>query len=132
MSNKTQLQENNATLEYVIKQLKNMPTTEDCMALIEDLKDSALSMFTATVGVLLSNWNSANGMYTQTIACDGLLSTDAPIVDVYTTDSIDDNELFVEAWNHIIRVVANDGSITLYTDGEIPDVSFSMNIKVVR
>lgn len=42
MSNKTQLQENNATLEYVIEKMKEMPTTEDCMALIEDLQSDKI------------------------------------------------------------------------------------------
>ena len=39
MSNKTQLQENNSTLEYVLEQLETMPTTEDCMREIEELQD---------------------------------------------------------------------------------------------
>lgn len=92
----------------------------------------AATTFAKTVQVSNTTWTLTNGTYIQTITCDGLLSTDIPIVDVCTNNSLDDNKLFIEAWGHIIRAVANNNSITLYTDGELPNVSFSMNIKVVR
>lgn len=84
-----------------------------------------------TVQALNTDWALENGMYKQTVECDGLLSTDTPILDIVTGDSLDDNKLFIEAWSHVVRAVANDGNITLYADST-PDVSFSFNIKVVR
>ena len=44
MSNKTQLQENNATLAYVLEQLQGKPSTEDCMALIAQLQSQATDL----------------------------------------------------------------------------------------
>ena len=87
--------------------------------------------FITKVQALNTGWTLENGMYKQTVDCADLLSTDTPILDVFTNDSLDDNKLFLEAWSHVIRAIANDGNITLYADST-PDVSFSFNIKVVR
>ena len=42
MTNKSQLQENNITLDYILDKLRDMPNTEECMELIEELQKSKL------------------------------------------------------------------------------------------
>lgn len=87
--------------------------------------------FVKVLQTTVDSWMEENGMFKQTAECAELLSADNPILDVCTNDSADDNKLFITAWSHIVRAVADDGSITLYAD-EIPDVAFNFNVKVVR
>lgn len=117
------------------KKIELQPKDRLPASLINAMQDAiteAAITFTKTIQSLQSSWTLSNGMYSQTISCSGLLATDTPIIDVVTNSSMDDNKLFIEAWSHIVRAVANDESITLYTDGTIPKVTFSVNVKVVR
>lgn len=59
MSNKTQLQENNQTLEYVIEQLADKPTTEECMEAIDELSEQVTPL-------MLNGAKIASGSYTGT------------------------------------------------------------------
>ena len=131
MSNKSQLQENNSTLEFVIEQLESMPTTEDCMQRIDELEDEKAITFVKTLQVSNTGWTLDGDMYKKTISCAELLSTDTPIIDVVTNNSLDDNKLFIAAWSRIIRAVTTNGNIVLYAK-KVPDVSFSFYVKVVR
>lgn len=87
--------------------------------------------FITKVQALNTGWVLEDTMYAQSIECTDLLSTDAPVLDIVTGDSLDDNKLFIEAWTHVVRAVANDGNIVLYADST-PNVSFSFYVKVVR
>ncbi len=100
----------------------------------EDAREKLGAAYTFATKVEVPNtaWVLENEMYKQTVACSGLLATDTPIVDVFTNNYLPDDELFIEAWGHIKTVIANDDELVLYTDGELPTVSFSMNVKVVR
>lgn len=60
MSNKTQLQENNATLEYIIEQLRGMPTTEDCMAAIKELQTKVTPIEQGGTGAITAEEALAN------------------------------------------------------------------------
>ena len=91
--------------------------------------------FYTEVTVPNTGWTRANTAYRLYISgIDGLLSTDTPIVDVVTTQAdVDANKLTLEAWSHIVTITtAGDGGINIFTDGEIPAVSFNIKILVVR
>lgn len=88
--------------------------------------------FIKTAQAINTNWvETSTGMFLTNAQCDGLLASDTPILDVVTGDSLDDNKLFIEAWSHVVRAVANNDNIVLYADST-PNVSFSFYVKVVR
>jgi hypothetical protein len=76
--------------------------------------------------------DTENGGYYQTIAVDGILEGDNPIVDVVLGTDADANRLYLAAWYLITRVTTSDNSITLYANEYVPEVAFTMQLKVVR
>ena len=94
----------------------------------------AATALTTTVTVPNTNWStSSSSYYTKTVTCSGILTSDTPIVDVVTSSDIDSNQVILEAWSKIVRVyVSANNNITFCTNGVIPEVSFQVNVKVVR
>ena len=92
---------------------------------------SKAKSFTVNVG---TDWvtDEIKGGYHQTIAVDGILSTDDPIADVKLSDDIDANTLYLKAWEKITRIVTSDNTITLYANKSAPTSAFTIKLKVVR
>lgn len=93
--------------------------------------DSRVQTYVATV---TTDWlaDDANGGFTQTVAADGILSTDNPIADIVMGDDVAANELYAKAWSCITRIVTDDDMVTLYANGSAPTTAFTMQLKVVR
>lgn len=102
----------------------------------EEARANLGAAYTFYKEVVVSNegWAQANTAYRKLVAVEGLLDTDTPIVDVVTTQAdTEANKLTLEAWSHIVTVTtAGDGQVNIFTDGEIPAVTFTMKVKVVR
>jgi len=80
-----------------------------------------------------SGW-TGEAPYEQTVALDGVLSTDVPIVDIDMSkaDTTDSGNALAEAWNCIGRVTASDGAVTAFCYNEKPTVDITVVLKVVR
>ena len=76
---------------------------------------------------------SADAPYTQTVSVEGILATDAPVVDVdlseATTSTYAD---LVEAWNAVGRIATGAGHITAYCYEDKPTQALSLKIRVVK
>lgn len=81
-----------------------------------------------------TNGWSLSAPYQQTVAVNGILVTDTPIVDVDMSSAStgDAGTALTEAWNCIGRVTANAGSVTAYCYEEKPTVNVPIVLKVVR
>ena len=74
MSNKTQLQENNKTLEFVLGELEGKPTTEECMAKIYALSKRVIPISQGGTGATTVEKARENlgipNLYMQVVASD--------------------------------------------------------------
>ena len=80
-----------------------------------------------------SGW-TGESPYVQTVNVDGILATDNPIVDIDMSNAMseEDSALATAEWNLVRRIVANDGSVTMYCYDEIPTMDINIILKVVR
>ncbi len=67
--------------------------------------------------------------YMQIVPVNGIKETDTAVVCIETSkdEFLADKEL--EIWNRITRIVVNNGSITVYIKGKMPDISIKIRIK---
>lgn len=80
----------------------------------------------ATVG---TTWTAKTGYVQQTVAVQGILATDNPVIDlVTTTDAFKSQQ---EAWGNVFKVTTAANSITLYAS-EATETEISLQLKVVR
>ena len=95
-----------------------------------DVGAASTATYTASID---TSWtaNSAGG-YMQTVAVNGMLASDNPIVDVILGADVDANALYIEAWALITRITTAASSITLYANGDAPATAFNIQLKVVR
>lgn len=92
-------------------------------------KDLATTVtYNATIGTSYSG----NGPYTQNVNITGIVSTDNPIIDIVLTSDTDSSKTILEAWSNVSRIVANDGTITVYCYDDKPTVNIPIQLKVVR
>lgn len=85
-------------------------------------------VLTATVGTA---WSGSSAPFTQTIAISGILATDSPSVDIATSTAYNTAEAELEAFGAIYKIVANDGSITVYAS-EKTSKAFTIKLKLDR
>lgn len=98
-------------------------------ALVADLQAEGFAKtetFTATVG---TSWTAATGYVTQTIAVQGILAADNPMIDLVTTTAGFEAEQ--EAWSKIFKVTTAANAITLYAS-EATETAINLQLKVVR
>lgn len=98
-------------------------------ALVADLQAEGFAKtetFTATVG---TSWTAATGYVTQTIAVQGILAADNPVIDLVTTTAGFEAEQ--EAWSKIFKVTTAANAITLYAS-EATETPINLQLKVVR
>ena len=91
------------------------------------------AVVTCTAWLDWDGWSST-APYTQTVSAPGVLASDTPLVDIRFLDSDTTTSSLarLEAWACIDRVVAGDGTLTLYAYEEKPGEGFSINVMVVR
>lgn len=82
-------------------------------------------------GTLGTTW-SGTGPYTQTVTINGILASDAPIVDIVLTGTAATDEPRLEGWGLVGRITtaANQLNFTCYS--EAPTVSLPIKILCVR
>lgn len=83
---------------------------------------------TATVG---TSWNGDSAPYSQMIAIDGISSTDAPIVDIVPSETLDTAKKEEKEWAKVYRIVTNANTITVYAK-EKTTVPLNIKLQVVR
>lgn len=86
------------------------------------------AVLTATLD---TTWEGETAPYTKTVAVDGILESDVPIIDVVLTGDYATDTAILEAWNCVYRAVTADSSITFYAT-EKPTIEMTVQIKVVR
>lgn len=75
-------------------------------------------------------WSAfSDGTYMQIVPVNGIKETDAAVVCIETSkdELLADKEL--EIWNRITSITVNNGSITVYITGRMPDISIKIRIK---
>jgi hypothetical protein len=84
--------------------------------------------------VLRANGWSGNGPYQQTVAVEGVLVTDDPLVDVNMSGAATGNagSALTQAWTVVGRVDTGAGSITAHCYEDKPEVDIPVILKVVR
>lgn len=81
---------------------------------------------------ILSGTLTAQGApFTQEVAVQGLLATDAPIVDIVTSGSYADANEQLDAYGAIYKMTAGDDTFTVYSDDAVA-TSVTVQIKAVR
>lgn len=96
--------------------------------------DAKASVANYTATIPASNWaNNASGGYMAICTCNGLLSSDTPIVDIVLGSSATTNIGLLEAWGMISHIdVAADNVFYVYAPEEKPTVNIPVQFKVVR
>ncbi len=86
---------------------------------------------TYTASVTSSGWTGSSAPYTVTVSVSGIKSTDNPLIDLITSDTVDTAEEQTINWGYVYKIVTNTDSIQLYAR-EKPSVDLSLQLKVVR
>lgn len=89
---------------------------------------------TYEVEVSTSWTGSSSAGWSQTIAVNGIKSTDEPIVDVLLDSNVvNTNKQSLEAWAKVSHVTTADNNITVYSyAAEKPGNPFKIQLKVVK
>lgn len=87
------------------------------------------TLYTATIPA--NGWTGSDAPYTNTVSVAGLLSSDTPIVDMIPSSTFSAAEAEIEAYGMIYRMVASNGSLTVYAT-DIPDVDINIQMRSVR
>ena len=85
--------------------------------------------YTAT---LSTTWEGSSAPYTQTIAVNGMLLTDIPIIDVSLSSTTSTAIEQLNAWGFVSKIVTGTNSITATCLEDKPEVAIPITIKVVR
>ena len=76
-------------------------------------------------------WELFNAdVYTQTIYLETIKSTDNVVADISLSDDENLSQIELEYWSNVTKIEINDGSITTYFKGEIPNISLNIKIKI--
>ena len=94
------------------------------------ISDGAVSQTFTTV-ITADGWTGEAAPYTNTVTVNGLLTTDAPLVDMIPSETYETAEAEAEAYANIYRMVTADNQLTAYAT-EKPTVDISIQIKAVR
>ena len=86
--------------------------------------------YTATVSTTWTKTSDGNYYY-QGFTVPGLLATDNPIVDVLTGSDNAANNLYIEEFRKVFRIIAYDNSIQVFAT-EKTNTAFQIQLKVVR
>lgn len=70
--------------------------------------------------------------YVQTIEVPGILASDTPVIGVVQSGLMDNDNILLENWSLISRIVSEDGSIIAYAYYDVPTVELPIQILCVR
>lgn len=76
-------------------------------------------------------WELFNeNIYSQTTILETIKSTDSVVADIVLSPDTELSEQEIELWSKVLKITINDGSITTYFKGEIPNISLNIKIKI--
>lgn len=87
--------------------------------------------FTATIPSLLWNPIGVPGVFLNSVAVEGILRTDRPIIDIDCSDPTVMEEIY-EAWETVQSITTYDGGITITCYMETPPVPIPIKLLCVR
>lgn len=123
MSNKSQLQENNATLQFVLEQIQDKPTTEECMEAIEDLSEKTIPEYTALT-MLASAWSG------NVYSFENSYPRSTYNIEIYLDgDNITSGQKSAFGAAEIVGSLSGN---TVKALGEVPTVNIPIIVKAVR
>lgn len=93
--------------------------------------DGKATVATYTATIPASGWTGSAAPYTKDVTVDGVMATDAPIIDIVQTGTWSTDETMREDWNKITRITTAAGKITAYAS-EVPSAAIAIQMKVVR
>lgn len=103
----------------------------DTNELLTQLSGKAVKvLYTTTIN---TSWaaNGSDGYY-QTVSIPGILQTDTPIIGVLQTSTATSNQILLDNWAFISRIVSNNSSITIYCYGDKPTVALPIQLLCIR
>ena len=102
----------------------------DTNAYLEGRFDEKAVTETYTTSVSTS-WKASGDFFYQDITISGILATDNPIVDIKTGSDNAANNLYIEEFRKVFRIITYDNSIQVFAT-EKTNVAFTIQLKVVR
>lgn len=104
-----------------------------CDAVVSDLVDidtlkASVINKTATIS---TSWSGSAAPFAQTIAIEGILTTDTPIVDLVPSSTFATAEQEEQEWAKVYKITTADGSITVYAK-EATTLSLNIKLQIVR
>ncbi|MGN1043519.1 MAG: hypothetical protein ACI4PR_01785 [Acutalibacteraceae bacterium] len=100
-------------------------------ALVDGLETKAeIKKYTATIG---TSWTQeSENKYTQSISIDGILATDAPIIDLILSDDVTTANAQIEAWSCVSKITTTDGGLTVSCYNTQPTSEVQIQIICIR
>ena len=84
-----------------------------------------------TFSLFPDKWELFNeNIYYQTTILETIKSTDSVVADIVLSSDTELSEQEIELWSKVIKITINDGSVTTYFKGEIPNISLNIKIKI--
>lgn len=90
---------------------------------------ASTNVYTATIPN--TGWLGSAAPYSIDVTAVGILSTDAPIVDIVQSGTWATDEVMIEDWGKITRIITDMDKITVYAS-EVPVATVPIQMKVVR
>ena len=76
-------------------------------------------------------WEFFNeNIYYQTITLETVKSTDSVVADIVLDPDTELSKQELECWSKVMKITINDGSVTTYFKGEIPNINLNIKIKI--
>lgn len=82
-------------------------------------------------GTLNTTWSGSNP-YSQAITITGIVATDAPVIDLTLSGTLNTDNDRIKSWGFIQRAVTAANKITFYAYGTKPSVSLPFHVMCVR
>ncbi len=105
----------------------NMHKIDAALSEIENAKAEVINK-TAKIG---TSWEDVSAPYTQSVAVEGILATDAPLVDLVCSDDFDTATAEEKDWAKIYKISTSAGTITVYAK-EKTSVALNIKMQIVR
>ncbi len=96
----------------------------------DEMQDKLVSLNKSYLISIDKVWsNLSEDTYMQVIPVNGINGKDIAMVciELSKDENLADKEL--EVWNTISKIIVNDGSITVYSKGKVPEVPIKIRIK---
>lgn len=105
----------------------NMKIIDDLISALQEGKATVMQK-TAAIG---TSWEGTSVPYSQTITVDGILQTDAPLVDIVPASSPETAKNEEKEWAKVYRIVTSTNAITVYVK-EKTTIPLNIKLQVVR